>query len=54
MCAENVYINKWSEGLGRLSELRLMSAPLGSAAKQTNPCTSEKLNLKHNEMAKSH
>jgi len=32
MCAEYVHKKKWSEGLGRLSELRLMSAPLGLAA----------------------
>ena len=54
MCAEYVYIKKWSEGLGRLREHRLISAPLGLAAKKTDPCTSVKLNLKHHEMAKSH
>ena len=32
MCAEYVYIKKWSQGLGRLREPRLISAPLGLAA----------------------
>jgi len=32
MCAEYVYIKKWSEGLWRLREPRLISAPPGLAA----------------------
>jgi len=34
MCVEYVYIKKWSEGLGRLREPRLISASLGLAAKR--------------------
>jgi len=34
MRTECVYIEKWSEGLGRLREPRLISAPLGLAAKR--------------------